>query len=268
MSIIIHQDITLGVDEQDITDCNPRIGYDNVVTPSTVTTDQGAASRPNLGNPATYLRWTADNINTQHVGATLGAAALVNYYGIAAHNLGTAGATIKFQYSFNNADWIDATAGVLLSSNFAMIEEFEDLFAPYYRLRIEGATVIPQIGVLYIGKMLRVQRRIYVGHSPFVLQRKTVVSSGKSENGQFLGRVVRSTTFETSVEVKNLTAAWVRQNLDPFLNVAADRPFFWSWRPCAYPTEVGYAWTMDDPDVSNQRPNGMMDFQMKLQGIR
>ena len=268
MSIIIHQDLTLAADEQDITDCNPRIGYDNIVTSSTVVTDQGAATRINLANPATYLKWTADNNATQKVGANLIAAKTVNYYGIAAHNLGSAGAVVTFQTSINGVDWVNVTAGVLLQNNLAMIEEFPDQFAAYYRLQISGATIAPSIGVLYMGRMLRVQRRIYVGHSPFVLQRKTVVSSGKGESGQFLGRVVRSTTYETDVTVQNLTPTWVRQRLDPFLALAADTPFFWSWRPCAYPTEVGFAWTTGDPNTSNTRPNGMMDFKMGIQGIR
>jgi hypothetical protein len=266
--IVIQPDIVLAIDEQEITDCNPRIGYDTIVLPGTVTSDQGATTRVNMANPATYLRWTADNINTQHIGANLIAARTVNYYGIAAHNLGSAGATITFEVSPDGVVWTPVTDGVLLSDDFAMIEEFPDQFAAFYRLKIENATIIPSVGVFYIGKMLRVQRRIYVGHAPFTLQRKSKVSSGFSENGQFLGRVVRSTTFETDVQVKNLTAPWVRQKLDPFLAVAADRPFFWSWRPCAYPTEVGFAWTTQDPDVSNSRPNGMMDFKMQIQGIR
>lgn len=264
--IIIHGDLTL--DPQDITDCNPRIGYDTIVTPSTVTSDQGAASRINLGNPATYLKWTADDISTQHIGAALLAARTVNYYGIAGHNLGDAGAIVTFQSSPDNVVWTDVTDGVALQDNFALIEEFEDQFTRYYRLKIEGATIVPSVAVLYIGDMLRVARRIYVGHAPFTLQRNTVVNSGKSENGQFLGRVVRSTTFETEVAVQNLSPSWIRTKLDPFLAVAADTPFFWSWRPCSYPTEVGYAWTTKDPKVSNQRPNGMMDFSMSLQGIR
>ena len=268
MSIIIHQDVTLAGDELEITDCNPRIGYDTIVLPGSVTSDQGAATRINMANPATYLRWTADNINTQHIGANVLAARTVNYYGIAAHNLGSAGAVITFQTSDDGVAWVDATDGVLLSNDFAMIEEFEDKFAAFFRLKIEGATIIPSVGVFYIGKMLRVQRRIYVGHSPFTLQRQSKVSSGFSENGQFLGRVVRSTTYETDVRVQNLTPAWVRSKLDPFLAVAADTPFFWSWRPCSYPTEVGFAWTTRDPEVSNQRPNGMMDFRMQIQGIR
>lgn len=266
--IVIHDDIVLAGDELEITDCNPRIGYDTIVTPATVTSDQGAASRVNMANPATYLRWTADNINEQHIGATLFAARSVNYYGLAAHNLGSAGAVITFQSSVNGVDWVDVTDGVLLQNDFAMIEEFEDQFAAFYRIKIEGATIIPSVGVFYIGKMLRVQRRIYVGHAPFTLQRQSKVSSGFSENGQFLGRVVRSTTYETDIRVQNLTPAWVRQKLDPFLALAADRPFFWSWRPCDYPTEVGFAWTTRDPETVNARPNGMMDFRMQIQGIR
>lgn len=268
MSIIIHEDVVLAGDEEEITPCNPRIGYDNVVLPNTVTSDEGAATRVNLANPATYLRWTADTNATQHVGANLLSARTVNYYGVAAHNLGSVGAVLTLQTSDNGVDWDDATLGVLVQNDFTMIEEFENKFSSFFRLKIEGATAPPSIGVLYMGSMLRVQRRIYVGHSPLVLQRKTVVSSGKSESGQFLGRVVRSTTYETKIAVQNLTPTWVRQRLDPFMAASADTPFFWSWRPCDYPTEVGFAWTTGDPSVSNARPNGMMDFDMAIQGIR
>jgi hypothetical protein len=49
--------------------------------------------------------------------------------------------------------------------------------------------------------------------------------------------------------------------------VADVQAFFWAWRPNPYPFEVGYGWATEDPEVSNTRANGMMDFRMPLQGI-
>lgn len=267
--IVISPDIVLDSDEQEINDCNPRIGWRNVISDGALFSDEGAATLANLGNPATFLKWTADSNATQSVGVTLSSAQTVNYFGVAAHNLGSIGATIKLQSSPDGMDpWTDISDEQLVSTDQAFISEFEDAFALHYRLLISSPSAPPSIGVLYIGEILRVQRRIYVGHSPMTLNPRTRVSSGKSESGQFLGRVVRSTTYETALEVDNLTASWVRQRLDPFMLAAADTPFFWAWRPCSYPDEVGFAWATDDPSVANARSNGMMTFNVKMQGIR
>lgn len=266
--IVISTDIVLASDEQEVNDCNPRIGWHNVVTPNNLFSDEGSTTLANLGNPATFLKWEADTASDQSVGVVLGAAQTVNYFGIAAHNLGTIGAQIQLESSNDGMAYSPVSDQFLVADDRAFIHEFEDAFAQYYRLAITDASAPPEIAVLYIGQMLRVQRRIYVGHSPFTLAPVTRVSSGKSESGQFLGRVVRSTTYETSLEVDNLTASWVRQRLEPFILAAADTPFFWSWRPCSYPTEVGFAWATGDPQLTNTRANGMMTLSLSMQGIR
>lgn len=249
---------------------NPRICWHNLVTPESVSADEEADGEPavNIANPATYLRWRGTSTNQQSVQVTLASAKEVNYFAIAKHNLGSSGATIAFQSSTDGSTWSNVTAPAVLNSDYVVIHEFDTVFAQYYRLLITPGSEPPSIAVLYIGETLVLQRRIYVGHTPLPFGRKTAVSNGRSESGEFLGRVVRRQFLETSVDLQNITPSWYRQYFEPFAKAATTRPFFWSWRPASYPDECGYAWLADDTKMSNQRSNGYVQCSFNMQGIR
>lgn len=272
MPIVISDDVVLSAADiaSGINGNNPRIGYHNLVTAANVAAETEDPDFPatNLANPATYLKWRADSSTSDvSVGVTLSPANTVNYFAIAGHNLGTIGAEYVFEY-FNGSTWADLTTPAIPANDYAIIHEFPDTFASQFRLRITATGDPPEIAVLYVGSILRLQRRIYVGHTPIVFGRDSTVSSGFSEEGQFLGRVVRRRMYQSSVSMQNLTASWYRTYLDPFFHAAVATPFFWAWRPSTYPTEVGYAWLTSDGAMSNQRSNGMVQMDFKMQGIR
>ena len=267
--IVISSSVVLTASE--ITDTrNPRIGWKNIVTAGNVSADEESDAEPvvNIANPATYLRWRGETTAEQAVQVTLVAAQDVNYFAIARHNLGTSGATLAFQYSSDGSSWTDAISPLVLSTDNVVIYEFDTVFARLFRLLITPGSEPPSIAVLHIGETLVLQRRIYVGHTPLPYGRKTTVSNGRSESGEFLGRTLRRQFLESSVDLQNLTPAWYRQHMDPFVEAARTRPFFWAWRPAQYPSEVGYAWLTDDVKVSNQRPNGFMQLSFSMQGVR
>jgi hypothetical protein len=249
---------------------NPRIGWHNLVTAENVSADEQADDEPavNLANPATYLKWRGTTTDEQSVQVTLSSAADVNYFAIAKHNLGSSGATIQFQSSTDGSTWDDVTSAIVLNTNYVVIYEFDTVFAQYFRLLITPGSEPPSIAVLYIGEILILQRRIYVGHTPFPFGRKTTVSNGRSESGEFLGRVLRRQFLESSVDMQNLTPTWYRQYFEPFVESAKTQPFFWSWRPGSYPNECGYAWLTDDVKPQNSRSNGMMSVSFSMQGVR
>ena len=111
------------------------------------------------------------------------------------------------------------------------------------------------------------QRRIYVGHTPLTYAKKTKISTGRSESGQFLGRIVISELSQATVELDNMTPDWYRLYLQPFIDHAKTLPFFFAWRPLTYPNEVGYAWVMNDPALLNSRSNGMCKTTIEMGGI-
>ena len=114
---------------------------------------------------------------------------------------------------------------------------------------------------------MRLERKIYVGHTPITYGRDRTSINGVSENGQYLGEIVVRETNSTSVNLKNLTPLWYRQSLDPFFAAKPRAPAFWAWRQTTYPDEVGYAWIEGNPRPVNQRSNGMMEINWNFRGI-
>lgn len=271
--IVISDDVVLTAAQaaDGINANNPRIGWHNVITDENVAASSEDSEFPatNLGNPASWLKWKAASAVACTVQTTLGSAEIVNYLGIAGHNFGTTGTAVKLQQSFNGSVWADLTEEMIPADDYALMFEFADTVASlYYRLVLTPSSGVPEIGALNIGRVLRMQRRVYVGYEPPTLNRKTEVSSGHSEAGQFLGRVRRRQMLEGAVPFKNLTAAWVRAYFDDFQVAAETLPFFFAWRPDTYPDEVAYMWLTSDPVTTNEQPNGMMTANFKYQGIR
>jgi hypothetical protein len=249
---------------------NPRVGWHSLVTPDNVFSDEAEAGHPVslLGNPATYLYWKGETTSAQTVGVQLSTAATVNYVGLARHNLGSTGAQYIVEASGDGSSWTQLTEPRIPIDDRPLIHEFDDEFASWFRLSITPDADAPEIGVMYFGDILRLQRRIYVGHTPITYGRETTVSTGYSEEGQFLGRVVRRRMYKTSVSMQNITPDWYRSEMDPFFESATERPFFFAWRPSSYPNETGFAWLTRDPSMVNARPNGMVDVEFQMQGIR
>ncbi|HEY4720253.1 MAG TPA: hypothetical protein VII92_00285, partial [Anaerolineae bacterium] len=103
--------------------------------------------------------------------------------------------------------------------------------------------------------------------APLTMNRVQQVSTGRSEGGQFLGRTLIQTFYETSVELHNLEPDWYRANMDFMARVVATQPFFWTWRPGDYPAEAGYAWALGDMRPNNEQANGMMQMSFGMQGV-
>lgn len=246
-----------------------RIGWHNLVTSGNVSADSAAEGFPalNLANPTTFQLWRAAAAGAVNLEAVWGSLTEVDYVGIARHNFGTAGIGYTLQGTVNGTDWTDIDAPQAPLDDGIIIHEFDLAELMGVRLVLGSGSAPAQAAVLHAGRITRLQRRIYVGHTPLPFGRETTVSTGMSESGQFLGRVTRRQLFRTELSVQNLTPDWYRDNLEPFAAVAAEQCFFWAWRPNPYPFEVGYCWASDDPSTSNTRANGMMDFRMGVQGI-
>jgi hypothetical protein len=247
---------------------NPLIGWHNVVTASSLTADQESATAPvtQLANPATYNPWSGTTAVEQSVTVSLAAATTIDYVGIAQHNLGTAGITYFLEYSSNSVDWTEAANGTPVDDG-VIIHVIDPISAQFWRVRFSAGTESPAAAVLYLGEILQITRRVYVGHTPITLGRKTGTRPGRSENGQYLGRVVARRLYACEVSIDNLDPDWYREYFDPFALNAEDFPFFWAWRPETYPDEVAYAWTTSDITPDNQRPNGMMRVSFPIEGI-
>jgi hypothetical protein len=135
------------------------------------------------------------------------------------------------------------------------------------RIRLQPGNAEPSAAVVYAGTLLVLQRRIFVGHTPINYGRSAKVTNARSESGNFLGRIVLNEKNSTSVDMKNITSAWYRTFMQPFIDDSQENPFFFAWRPSDYPNEIGFAWMTNDPQPSNALPNGMMQISLEMTGI-
>lgn len=248
---------------------NPLIGYNNLVTPTNIVASSADASGffpiTNAANPATYTKWKASSTAAQTL--TISPGSSTSYVGIARHNLGTIGATIKVEGTLDGSTYTTLISQRLVTDNTPLLMYFT--LANYVALRITigSGSAVAQIAVVYAGVILTLQRRIYVGHTPITMGRNRVMMSPMSESGEFLGRIQVSEGRMSSVSMKNLTPDWYRQFFDPFVSAVGETPFFFAWRPETYPLEVGYCWITGEPKPTNAAANGLMSCDFSIGGI-
>lgn len=236
----------------------PLIGYDNVVLPENLFSDTADIDHPitNVANPATHLFWRGGvDDGTESIIIQTGSTDLIDYVGIAGHNIGSSGSGIKLED-------IEPSPNIpLLDPGFLYPDDDSPLILRFIpsdyatlKISIDVNSEAPRIAVIYVGKLLVLERgiKIDVTHVPITFGRRTSVVNGMSETGNFLGRIVLSESRKSRAEFFGFTPDFYRQQVDPFLDAARETPFFWSWAPTAYPLETGYSWLLSDaePEVS------------------
>ena len=259
----------------DYTVNSPRIGYENLVTIANVaaTTEDADYPADNLANPATDLFWRAEDsspLGVSYLTVTLGSAPAIDYLAIAKHNLGTGQNLVSVEgLTGSPLEWVELCAPAILPDDGPAMFCFAEQALDGVRLKLQASPVdvVPQIAVLYVGALLVLQRRIYVGHVPINYGTEATIVNARSESGNFLGRITLNEWNSSGFSLQNLTPAWVRASLMPFIRLTKESPFFFAWRPSSYPHEVGYCWATNDPKPSNQSPNGMMQVEFSITGI-
>jgi len=244
----------------------PYLCFINYVTATNTTLESGKSGSfiENLANPSTAFYAQINETDEFYIDVNVDGQ-FVDYIGVARHNL-QSGAEIKVSISVGGI-WYDSKDWEAVGTSQAILKVFQEATPDMVRIRFRSQGNFVRIGVLYVGLSTRLQRNIYVGHTPITLGRTRQTIGGISEGGQYLGEVVRRRTLTTSVSLQNLTPDWYRDVLDRWLGAQERTPAFFSWRPFTYPNEVSYAWVVGDPRPSNQRSNGMMQVELSLEGI-
>lgn len=232
----------------------PLIGYQNIVTAPALTSFSAASGFPvsNLANPATHIFWKSSTSSTDFIRIGSIGASLIDYVGIAGHNFGSIGATISI--SDTGTSPASFLVGGLVTDDSPIIARFNPGVFSGLEILISFPGAPPQAAVIYCGKLLVLERgiKVDVTHVPITFGRRTRILSGMSEAGNFLGRLVLSESRESRAEFFGFTPDFYRQQMEPFVAVAMEKPFFWAWAPSDYPLETGYSWLVSDvqPEVS------------------
>lgn len=268
MSIVISTALVLAGAGDGLSLDHPIIGSHNVVTSATIAADEEASGYPasNLANPTTFLEWRGTTTGAQELTITTNEVDAIDYVGIAKHNFGTGAIAISLGY-YDGVTWVELVDEFIPADDSPLILRFTPQSLATVVIALAAGAVIPRAAVVYCGKLLVLERKIYVGHTPAPHARKTTFVNGRSESGNFLGRIELGAYRETSIPISLISPAWYREYMDPFLATGKDLPFFFGWRPLTYPQEVGYLWLMDDPMPVPTGPSNLIAFDMKVGGV-
>lgn len=268
MSIHISSAVSLADAGDGLSLDHPIIGYHNVVTASTIVAAAEAANYPasNLANPATHLEWRGTTTDAQYLTITTNEVDAIDYVAVARHNWATAGIAVSVE-GYIASVWTNIVDEFIPPDDGPLLCRFDAQSLSQVRIKLAAGSVIPRAAVVYCGKLLVIERKVYVGHTPLPHARKFSVANGMSESGNFLGRIVLGETRETVIPLSLITPAWYRAKMDPFLSGAGEAPFFFGWRPQTYPREVGYGWLLENPMPTPVGPSNLIAFDLKVGGV-
>jgi len=235
---------------------SPIILANNILIgqPATATSAADGFPASAVTNPLTYERWAPATGGSNAVTIDATGAFIFNTVAIAAHTLGTHGATFTIAGFITLSGWVDLiTQTPTTDEPFVLCLGSTKAFTKL-RITIDKQA---EIGVVYAGFRLNMPLSIYGGHTPDTLGRTVEYTTAESVTGNFLGRTVERSGYEASYSFKYLGAAWYRQHFDKFARDAITNPFFVAWYPSKYPLEVVYGWT-DRTIVPNN--SGLKDY--------
>lgn len=266
--IVLSDNFVLSPAEAELSPDHPVIGWRNVVVAGSVAADTAAEGFPvsNLANPATHLDWRAADTTAQYLTVTTNEIDAIDYVAVAKHNFGSGEIAVTLEI-FDGTDWNVAAGPIMPADNSPLLFRFAAQSVAQFRLALAEGAEAARVAVMYAGKLLVVERKVYVGHTPLPHGRKTSVVNNRSESGNFLGRIVLGEWRESVIPLSLISPDWYRAEMDPFLAVAQEVPFFFAWRPQSYPREVGFAWLVNDPVPVPVGPSNRLAFDLTVHGI-
>lgn len=227
---------------------NARIGYKNLLTVAPTPVD-GKMLTAN-----TYERYPIQS-GSSSILFELVTPSEISFIGFAGHNLSyKEGVTVEVKYSTSVGGALTSIYTSTFSSDDALmvlLDGMTGIVVTEIQIIFNISAFGAKIGVFSVGQVLEMQRSIYGGHSPADLSLKTSYQSTESESGNFLGRTVTRRGTATTFSWKHLSPDWYRDNFQPFVKSAVEKPFFITWKPSLYPLVTSYGFTEGDIKPSN-----------------
>lgn len=252
----------------------PVIGWHTIAIPSADNLDATSASLPvaNLSNPSTHLYWGGE-ITDDTITCWNDNAETLNYLALAQHNFGSGGFSLTLYGATTSSpsDRYEIVQQTSPTDDSPIIFQFADQAPRNLQLRIEAANPgdFAVCAVMYVGRLTQLERslRVDMNHTPINLGTVSAITSGTSESGQFVGRMVRNQYKETKADFWYFNNDFYRADFDSFVRNAVDNPFFFAWAPEDYPSDVDYCWLTKDPTPEFHLPTERFIVSLEMRGI-
>lgn len=242
------------------------IGYQNLIDNAVTIT----ASAQTLTGPArqawdgiTTTYWEIPTAGTHTLTCIFGSPVVADYFGIFSHNLATAGALVRLQYSRDSGStWRNAFDDLQLADNFCGLKTFPIMATTHWRVLITVTTAPLFIGVLQFGERLIPYRGMPVDFVVPADNRQTEILPNRTESGAFAGRSVIPRGTEAEIMINHVPVDWVRQSWRPFVRWSEKRPFFFSWNHTDFPEECVFA--MAKPGIPAPQLSDFHTYNLRM----
>lgn len=258
MSVVIETGFTGIVEPID----HPRICYDS---PAATATASSAAEGydPNwVTDGETWSVWHSNGGGASLTISFTAGAQTCSYAGLAAHNLGTIGATVTCTVG-------GVTVGSVSPDNDdAILFLFDAVSASSVQFSISASDTV-KIAVAQAGEALELPRLSVFTGLPISQSRQVTYREQRSITGNVLGRSLEGAMLQFDLTINNLPetfrAATGSVSWDKFLrHVDEVGPFFVAAKPLKYPDDVAYARVSERPRFERQTPNFRLSGSITL----
>lgn len=237
-----------------------RILHNNLFATATASpTDAQAVTIPN-----TFERWRPTG-GTQTLTLTRSSATTIDAIGIGASVFN--GATVQIQVSPTASAGFTTVETVTPFDDRALLVLLTSpITAQRVRIILTGGSD-REIGVIYAGIALQMERPLFGGHSPINLSARTSYQNNVSDSGNFLGRSIVREGLETELSWKYISNGWFRNDFQPFVISAKKEPFFIAWRPNFAANDVAFAYTQDDIRPTYSGIRDLIEVSINIRGF-
>jgi hypothetical protein len=273
MPIVISDDLVLADPAPAESLATPIFGWETLITSGNVSATTAAAGFPasNLANPATTLRWQsepASPADDQYITVALSGDDATDYMGVAIHNFGGAQIPVSVEGSTGGSpEWFELVQDTIQANDDPLLFRWTPQNLTGVRLRMQPGTAAPYAAVVYVGKLLVLERGTHTDHVPINLARNDDTMLGISESGNFLGTVTIRESRMSSFALQHLRPDWYRANMDPFIAQCRRNPFFFAWRPTAHPKDVGYVISTNNPQPQRSFNTERFAVELSMTGV-
>lgn len=220
----------------------PAVLYRNVLAEGTLTaTGTGSGAVANILGPQTFDYWKPAAVgNAAQV--VLASLATCDTFAIDAHDLGTRGATVAFQYRVASTGAWTTIATLTPSDDSPIMVFFPPVSALSWGVQITAAPgTLPSLGIVYCGPKLAFPSPLAVPYTPLNFSANVEVFPSVSIGYQLLATRFERHGKATSVPFCPIDGSWLAANIEPFRAIYdTGTPFFYAGCPVAWPLDLGF----------------------------
>lgn len=222
----------------------PMVMFRNLLAEGTIANANlpATAPRANAATESTFDFWQPATV-PETLRATLGASQAADGAFFAAHNLGTAGATLTVQY-FDGTTWqTQATYSPPDNDPFGFI--WPTRSATGWGIQISGA--VAQIGVAFIGPRLIIPGGVLPDYVPVWAAERVNRYAGVSRRGQFFGQRIEGRSAQLQPAFMDVPYSFALSDLAAFRDHYNDgKAFVWASAPGLFPDDAAYVWAAEN----------------------